>query len=120
MGCTIAIHLQQLLSDPTVKTPVLKIALTCIAGGLLCALILITGPEPLTVGARQDAPQVTVSALNRSLQPREVVAYGTLNPRKTLALKTQVSGEIIWTHENFVPGGVFDQDAFLFKVDHSL
>jgi hypothetical protein len=117
LGCTIAIHLQQLLSDPTVKTPVLKIALTCIAGGLLCTLILITGPEPLTVGARQDAPQVTVSALNRSLQPREVVAYGTLNPRKTLALKTQVSGEIIWTHENFVPGGVFDQDAVLFKVD---
>lgn len=99
------------------KTPVLKIALTCIVGGLLCALILITGPEPLTAGARQDTPQVTVSALNRSQQTREVIAYGTLNPRKTLALKTQVSGEIIWTHDDFVPGGMLDQDAVLFKVD---
>ena len=89
----------------------------CAVGVLICGLILVTGPEPLKAGMQEGKPRVTVGDLHRINIPHKVIAYGELNPRKVLELTTQVSGEIVWAHEDLVPGGVLGEGSAIFKVD---
>ena len=49
--------------------------------------------------------------------PQTVIAYGSLAPRQSLELTTQVPGEIVWVHDALVPGSELAQDEVLFKVD---
>ena len=95
----------------------LKVLAVCAVGTLICGWIIVTGPEPLKASIVQGKPVVTVGPLQRTKMPYKVTAYGTLNPRQVLELKTQVSGEIVWTHEDLVPGGMLAKDTVLFKVD---
>lgn len=95
----------------------LKILLACGLGIGLCSVILLTGPEPLEASSAVGKPTVTVDALERAIVPSFIVAYGTLTPRQSLDLTTQVPGEVAWVHRKLVPGGLLDEGETLFRID---
>lgn len=95
----------------------LKVLLACCVGVVLCALVLLTGPEPLEASLPEGKPSVTVDLLERAVVPNTLTAYGTLTPRHSLDLTTQVPGEVAWVHSELVPGGLLDEGDTLFRVD---
>ena len=95
----------------------LKVLLACCVGVVLCALVLLTGPEPLEASLPEGKPSVTVDLLERADVPSTLTAYGTLTPRQSLDLTTQVPGEVAWVHSELVPGGLLDKGDTLFCVD---
>ena len=95
----------------------LTISLACCAGAVLCGVILLTGPEPLEANIPESKPKVGLSLLERAVVANTIVAYGTLTPRQSLELTTQVPGEVVWVHPQLVPGGGLDEGETLFRVD---
>ena len=95
----------------------LKIFAICCLGTLVCGVILLTGPEPLEASVPESKPLVTIGDLERKLVPTTITAFGSLTPRQSLELTTQVPGEIAWVHDELVPGGTLKPDDVLFQVD---
>ena len=88
------------------------------AGLAICALILITGPEPLEASVPAGKPEVEIGALNRAVTASTITSYGALNPRQSLKLTTQVPGEITWVSERLVAGGQVAAGELLFRIDN--
>ncbi len=87
-------------------------------GGIGIAVSLIsTGPKTKRKRPRLATP--TVEILN--LQPEDyqvlVPSRGTLSPRSSSTLVTEVSGRIIQVADNFRTGGFFAADDLLLQID---
>ena len=95
----------------------LKLVVAVLVGILVCGLILVTGPEPLTASIPESKPSVTVGPLERGVIPATVTAFGVLSPRQSLSLTTQVPGEVTWVSQNLDAGGELAKDEVLFRVD---
>ena len=46
-----------------------------------------------------------------------ISSYGTLNPRQSLRLTTQVPGEFTWVSNRLIAGGQVDAGERLFQID---
>jgi RND family efflux transporter MFP subunit len=95
----------------------LKVLLACCTGIGVCTLILVTGPEPLEAGLPESRLSVSVGQLKRTVVPRTVKAFGTLAPRQTLQLTTQVPGEITWVSDSLAAGSPVDEGDLLFRIE---
>lgn len=95
----------------------LKVLVACVAGVVVCALILLTGPQPLEATVPEGNPQVSVHELERSEVPNTVTALGVLSPRQTLELTTQVPGEIIWASGQLEASGEVLEGDLLLRID---
>ena len=49
--------------------------------------------------------------------PVEIEVMGKISPAREMTLKAQVSGEIVWVSENFIPGGFFEADEHILEID---
>lgn len=94
-----------------------KILVAGALGLAICVGIVLTGPQPLEASIPAGNPQVAIGALQRIVMPRAITAYGTLAPRQSLQLTSQVPGEITWVHQDLVPGGTVPQGEVLFRID---
>ena len=83
----------------------------------VCGLILATGPEPLESNQTQALPKVATGALERGQAPVQLDAFGALEPRQSLQLTAQVSGEITWVSDSLIAGGSVAPHDALFRLD---
>lgn len=93
------------------------VVLSCVVGVAVCVVILLSGPEPLEASAPQGKPSVSIGPLERDVTANFISAFGSLTPRQTLQLTTQVPGEIVWVSDRLTAGGFVDQGERLFRVD---
>jgi RND family efflux transporter MFP subunit len=93
------------------------ILLLLVAGLVLSWLLIKTGPK-----ATRKAPAkikttvkvITVKPLSRNVT---VTGLGRLIPALEINLQARVSGEVIYLHPDFVPGGIINKGEILVKLD---
>ena len=95
----------------------MKVIVAVIVGVLICAVILVTGPEPLEGSIPDRKAVVSIVALERTTTKKKIQAVGALRPRQTLALTTQVPGQITWVSPALVAGGQPEKGEALFRID---
>ncbi len=94
-----------------------KIIAAIVIGAALCTAILMTGPEPLEGSIPQGKPAVSTVPLERTTEVIALNAVGALLPRQTLALSTQVPGQVTWVSPNLIAGGQPGEGELLFRID---
>ncbi len=99
------------------KSSQMKILLAGSGGLVLCVLILLTGPDPLEASLPAGKEVVAIDEIDRSVAPNTITAFGIMRPRQTLALTTQVPGEVTWVSEGLVAGGEVAKGDALFRID---
>ncbi len=95
----------------------LKILLAASGGVALCVSILLTGPDPLKASLPASNEVVSISEIERGILPTSLTAFGILQPRQTLALTTQVPGQVTWVSEHLVAGSEVVKGDALFRID---
>jgi RND family efflux transporter MFP subunit len=100
-----------------------KVALT-VAGIVLLAIslgvasyMMATKPRPQRTKPAAVVPVVKVMELLPTSQQVTVPVQGTVVPALQVDLKARVSGEVIWTSEEFVEGGIVKRGQALVKID---
>lgn len=94
-----------------------RVALTALGGLAICATIFLTGPEPLIANVPERQPEVSTKAPIRSTIFASLRAYGSLIPRQSLHLTSQVPGELVWVSEKLQAGGEVAEGEELFHID---
>ncbi len=97
--------------------------------GIIVALILCGAgaisyrfiSNPAKTEKTDDKPSALVSVKTLPVVlgnfPLEIEVLGLVRAAKESVLKAQVSGEVIWTGDEFIPGGFFEKDAPILKID---
>jgi len=85
----------------------------------ISAWLIQSGPEAKPRPKVRNAIGVDVRTVEFGPQHTTVSIMGTVKPQREVALKPQVSGEIIWISDNLLPGGRFSADEPLLKIDPS-
>lgn len=80
---------------------ILLILVSAVAAG---AYIVKSAPQAARQKPAKEAPLVTTTALESSLEQVRVSAMGTVIPARELTLKTEVSGRIVGIHKGFELG----------------
>ena len=89
-----------------------------LAIGLLgVALLWTTRPEAVAIARQAQAPVVRVMTVQPDAYQFRVAAHGTVEPRRQSDLVSQVSGEVVWVSPALVPGGFFEAEEVLLRVD---
>ena len=90
---------------------------------LLAAILVVTG---LTMSKQQPQPQLVTEPLAPKVKAviakpgqKQIVVYaqGTVQPKREIAMATQVAGQVISVSESFVDGGFFRQGDTLLQLD---
>lgn len=100
-----------------------KVALT-VAGIVILAVsgsaafyMMTHKPKPQRRTPQPIAPLVNVREVMPSSQRITVPVMGTVVPAIEVDLKARVGGEVIWTHPEFVEGGVIEKGQPLAKIN---
>lgn len=99
-----------------------------IAKGLMTVAVLIvammmayglmaTAPSPDRVEPEQVATAIRVRAVEVADLRLSVRSQGSVTPRTESALIPEVSGRVDWVSPNLVPGGYFNKDDVLLRLD---
>ena len=90
---------------------------------LLAAVLVVAGltmskpqPQPQRV-TEPLAPKVKAVIVKPGQQQIVVYAQGTVQPKREIAMATQVAGQVISVSESFVDGGFFRQGDTLLQLD---
>lgn len=90
---------------------------------LLAAVLVVVGltmskpqPQPQRV-TEPLAPKVKAVIVKPGQQQIVVYAQGTVEPKREIAMATQVAGQVISVSESFVDGGFFRQGDTLLQLD---
>jgi RND family efflux transporter MFP subunit len=94
-------------------TPLALLALG--ATGLL--LLVLTRPRTQTIPLTPPAPLVRVLQVQPQRLRLEVRTHGSVQPRTESNLVAQVSGPILWTSSEFVPGGIIAAGEPLLRIE---
>ena len=84
----------------------LPLGLLLVAGGVAFYLIK-TRPKPKQKPPAPTATLVETMAVRVSREQVAVHVMGEVVPAQEITLQAQVSGEVIWVSEGFLPGGLF-------------
>ncbi len=96
----------------------LIIAVIVFAGSIATASLLwLTGPT-----LSPETPEVSVPTVVTTVAIPEriqmiVHAQGTVSPRTATDLVPEISGSTVWVSPNLVPGGYFNRDEILLRID---
>jgi len=86
---------------------------------IVIAWVIMHNRPEITRKPPPRTPQMTVETT--TLEPRNydvvINSYGTIKPRTLVELKSQVSGEVVFVNDHFRPGGYFEKDEILLKID---
>ncbi len=102
------------------KTLILKIALPI---AILCidllgsAYLKSSGPKPQRKPPRKMISLVQVMPLQKGDETVSIRAMGTVVPAREVTLESRVSGEIIWMHPEFAPGGFLKAGEEVLRID---
>lgn len=97
------------------------IALSIIGGGLSIAAWFTLNPAHTgkVTTHEKKITYVTTMPISFGNYPVRIDAMGKVSAAKEMALKSQVSGEIISVSEHFIPGGFFRAGETILKIDPS-
>jgi RND family efflux transporter MFP subunit len=87
------------------------------AGGAGAVLLDHTGPRPQKKAPNPIVALVEVVPLQRGTDQVVIEAMGTVVPAREMTLKSQVSGEVIHLHPEFVEGGLLRAGDELLRID---
>ena len=93
------------------------IILLLLAGVVISWLVIKTGPRATRKSPKKMTATVrviTVEPLNHNVV---VTGLGRLIPALEINLQARVSGEVIYLHPDFVPGGLVNKDEVLVRLD---
>ena len=93
--------------------PVLVLAL----GAYLALLIIRAKPEPVQRPPVISLPLVHVMEVKPESRRLTVRAEGTVAPRTTSHLTSEVAGRVVWVSPSLVAGGFFDAGEDLLRID---
>lgn len=94
------------------------IIMVIVAVGIVVTLLLIkTKPKVSKRQPERIAPLVKTVPLQPSSQVIRIGAMGTVTPSRQIVLKTPVGGEIIHVNGQFSPGGLFQANTTMLKID---
>lgn len=93
--------------------PVLVLAL----GAYVALLIIRAKPEPEQRPPEISLPLVHVMEVKPESRRLIVHAEGTVAPRTTSQLTSEVSGRVVWVSPALVAGGFFDDGEVLLRID---
>jgi len=79
--------------------------------------LVATAPEPKQVEPEEVATSVRVQTITKQQVRLKVRSQGTVEPRTESELIPEVSGQIEWISPNLVPGGYFEKDEVLLRID---
>ncbi len=88
-----------------------------IGGGLLLALMIITGPKAKEKGEAPHAPAVQFAVAHARPTTISVNVQGEARPRVEATLAAQVAGRMVWASPKFVDGGSFVEGEVMARVD---
>ena len=95
---------------------VLPVAILTI--GVLAAVVIIrTAPRPKMVVSPKKVPQVRVQEVRLMDERVAIPVMGTVIPARKLSLKSQVGGEVVALHPEFVEGGVISAGEAILRID---
>ncbi len=81
------------------------------------SMVQATKPEVINTKAVDVAPTVDIAVLEPMTHQVAISSFGEVAPLEVTALSTQVSGEVLGWHPNFVPGGVVKRGDILFSIE---
>jgi multidrug efflux pump subunit AcrA (membrane-fusion protein) len=94
------------------------IALGLLASGAGVMMWLIhTKPAPPERAAATPIPSVVVTTVTPRIEQAPVVGYGTVRPKNQVQVVPQVSGKLVYTHEDLAQGKIIPSGELLFKID---
>ncbi|MGV0034359.1 MAG: efflux RND transporter periplasmic adaptor subunit [Candidatus Azotimanducaceae bacterium WSBS_2022_MAG_OTU7] len=84
----------------------------------IVAYVLVqTAPAPDKITPVQIAPSVRVLEVERKRIRLEVTSQGSVMPFKESQLIPEVNGRVQWMSPNLLPGGYFERDEVLLRID---
>lgn len=94
----------------------LPIAILIGGGGLALGLIE-TGPKAQRQAPARQAKLVEITPVSLGSTRVTIHAMGTVKADRQVELRPQVSGQIAWVGDEFVPGGILRKGEPLLKID---
>ncbi len=85
--------------------------------GFAAFVLVISAPEPIRVEARDVATAIRVATVRKTDTRMTVRSQGNVEPRIESELIPEVTGRVQWMSPNLVPGGAFEKDEVLLKLD---
>lgn len=94
------------------------LCLLIISAGLVAATYFNkTAPKARKRPPLKIVPRVEIQPLHPTSQRVVVTAMGIGVPSREIKLKTRVSGEVIFIHPEFIPGGFVKKGTVILKID---
>ena len=87
------------------------------ASAAVSAYMMTHRPQPARRPAEQVAPLVTVQDLRPTSHQVVIPALGTVIPALEVELRPRVIGEVVWTHPEFIAGGIVSAGEVLLRID---
>jgi len=94
-----------------------------LSGGLLAIGVLVaawlvrTRPAPPTRTTPPRLLQVAVASVEPTVHQEPVVGYGTVRPKNEVKIIPQVSGKLVFKHQDLAVGKVLAAGELLFEID---
>lgn len=88
-----------------------------IGGGVLLALMVITGPKAKEKGEAPHAPAVQFAVAHARPTTVSVSVQGEARPRVEATLAAQVAGRVVWASPKFAEGGSFTEGEVMARID---
>ncbi len=97
------------------------LAMVCLVSGAGSAYYLVsTKPKPKSVRVSTKALEVLARPVTGVDGSWPVVGYGTVRPKHQVNIVPQVTGELIYVHEDMLAGRVIQKGELLFEIDPTI
>lgn len=99
----------------------LVLCVTCVAVGLAAMVWMVeTKAEPPVRAAFEKVPQVAVTRIEPTTQQVPVLGRGTVRPKRQVKIVPQVSGKLVYAHEDLAQGKIIPEGELLFEIDPTI
>lgn len=82
--------------------------------------LIHTRPPPPTTHTPAPVPSVAVSTVDARTEQIPVVGYGAVRPKNQVQIVPQISGKLVYTHENLAQGEIIPSGELLFEIDSTV
>lgn len=84
---------------------------------IIAVIMISTKPKPKPKERGERAAVVNLAELSPSNEKVTIETAGTVMPSREITLFPRVSGQVAWIDERFIPGGAFQKDEVILKLD---
>ncbi len=91
--------------------------LVLLLGIAIAANLIATGPKTKRQRPKAEPPTIEVLELQPQSYQIQVPSRGTVSPRTSSTLVSEISGKIVWVDESFRDGSFFEKGRLLLRID---